>query len=92
MKKRKKVPLRMCLSCRVRQEKKVMIRIVETSPGGLAIDLTGKKAGRGTYVCPNQDCRDRLSRKNLSAAFKKNLNEEDVARLKKSLEDSVDFP
>lgn len=69
-----------------------MIRVVSTPETVLALDLTGKKAGRGTYVCPKKECLNQLSRKKLSAALRKDLPDKDVALLKKSLEEMVDFP
>ena len=52
----KKVPLRMCLGCREMRPKKELIRIVRTPNGEIAVDPTGKRAGRGAYLCPNRVC------------------------------------
>ncbi len=52
----KKVPLRMCVGCREMKPKKELIRIVRTPEEKIAIDPTGKRAGRGAYVCPNRVC------------------------------------
>lgn len=54
--KTRKVPLRMCLGCREMKPKKELIRIVKPPEGDLAVDLTGRKAGRGAYICPKTDC------------------------------------
>ncbi|MBQ8080830.1 MAG: YlxR family protein [Clostridia bacterium] len=56
MMKTRKVPLRMCLGCREMKPKKELIRIVKPPEGDLAVDLTGRKAGRGAYICPKTDC------------------------------------
>ena len=51
----KKIPSRMCVVCRNMFEKPDLIRVVK-SADGVSIDLTGKKAGRGAYVCPVSAC------------------------------------
>ena len=52
----RKVPLRMCVGCREMKIKKELIRIVRTPAGVIELDKTGKKSGRGAYVCPNLHC------------------------------------
>jgi len=52
----KKIPQRMCVSCRVRRNKTELTRVVLMPDGQVIIDLTGKKPGRGAYVCRNKDC------------------------------------
>ncbi len=56
----RKLPQRTCLGCQAVKPKKEMIRIVRTAEGALEIDPTGKKSGRGAYVCPNVECVERL--------------------------------
>lgn len=56
MPKIKKIPLRMCVGCRQRKNKKELIRIVRTPEAMVVLDLTGKKSGRGAYICPQVDC------------------------------------
>ena len=51
----KKIPMRMCLACREMKPKKELIRIVK-SQEGIFLDVTGKKNGRGAYICNNLDC------------------------------------
>ena len=58
----KKVPMRMCLGCGEMKPKKELIRAVKSPEGEISLDLTGKKSGRGAYVCPNAECL-RLARK-----------------------------
>lgn len=81
----KKIPLRMCLSCRERREKKALVRIVRTMQGVLEVDPTGKKAGRGAYVCPSWECVESLGRKDLSFAFRVEVSEKEVTFLKEAL-------
>ena len=52
----KKIPMRMCVSCRTRKAKKELIRVVVDSEGTVSVDLTGKKAGRGAYICRSKAC------------------------------------
>ena len=52
----KKIPMRMCVGCREMKEKRQLIRIVRTPEGEAVLDPTGKKSGRGAYVCRQADC------------------------------------
>lgn len=52
----KKIPLRRCTGCGESKPKKELVRVVKNSAGEISLDLTGKKPGRGAYVCPNAKC------------------------------------
>ena len=52
----KKIPLRMCTGCGEMKPKKELVRVVRSKEGEISLDLTGRKAGRGAYVCPNLEC------------------------------------
>jgi len=52
----RKVPLRKCIACQEMMPKKELIRVVRTPDEQVAIDLTGKKAGRGAYLCGKVAC------------------------------------
>lgn len=54
--KTRKIPLRMCVGCRQMKEKPTLIRAVCSPEGVLSLDPTGKKPGRGAYVCRSGDC------------------------------------
>lgn len=56
MRKVKKQPMRMCIGCREMRPKRDLIRVVRTLDGSVEVDPTGKKSGRGAYVCPSADC------------------------------------
>ena len=58
----KKIPMRMCVGCREMKEKRELIRIVRTPEGEVAIDVTGKRSGRGAYVCRQAECLKRAIR------------------------------
>lgn len=52
----RKIPLRKCTGCNEMKPKKELVRVVKSPTGEIALDLTGKKAGRGAYVCRDLDC------------------------------------
>lgn len=52
----KKVPERMCVGCQQMRPKKELIRVVRTPDDTVAIDPTGKRSGRGAYICPQEEC------------------------------------
>lgn len=54
--KSKKIPLRKCISCGDKKNKKDLIRIVKNKEEGVILDLTGKKNGRGAYICNELEC------------------------------------
>lgn len=53
---KKKIPLRMCTGCGEMKPKQEMVRVVKSPEGEIFLDLTGKKPGRGAYVCRNVQC------------------------------------
>ena len=52
----KKIPMRMCLGCNEMKQKKELIRVVKSPEGGISLDFTGKKSGRGAYICRSVEC------------------------------------
>ncbi len=54
--KQRKVPLRKCTGCQEMKSKRELIRIVRNDAGEFSLDRTGKKPGRGAYICPNREC------------------------------------
>lgn len=52
----KKIPMRMCLGCGEMKPKKELIRIVKSAEGDISLDFTGKKNGRGAYICRSCEC------------------------------------
>ncbi|MBQ9696493.1 MAG: YlxR family protein [Oscillospiraceae bacterium] len=62
MLKQKKIPMRMCVGCREMKPKKELIRVVRGPDGTVSLDPTGKKPGRGAYVCRRGDCLTRAIR------------------------------
>lgn len=84
---RKKVPKRMCLGCRQMIPKKDLTRIVRLSDGNIEIDTTGKKSGRGAYVCSEPDCRKKaLKAECLAKALNTKISQEVILYIKEELE------
>ncbi|MBQ7756706.1 MAG: YlxR family protein [Oscillospiraceae bacterium] len=54
--KTKKIPMRMCLGCGEMKPKKDLVRAVKNKEGEISLDLTGKKSGRGAYICKDMEC------------------------------------
>ena len=83
----KKIPLRQCVGCGEMKGKKDMMRGLKTDDG-ICLDATGKKNGRGAYVCKNGDCL-KLARKNkgLERSFKMSIPVEVYDTLEKEFED-----
>lgn len=52
----KKIPMRMCLGCNEMKPKKELIRAVKSPEGEISLDFTGKKSGRGAYICRSVEC------------------------------------
>lgn len=70
--KQRKIPLRKCVACQEMKPKKELIRVVRTPDDQILIDLTGKKSGRGAYLCGKAEC-FRLAKK--SKAFDRALKQ-----------------
>lgn len=79
---RKHVPLRTCIGCRRVRPKREMIRIIRTPDRAIEIDETGKKSGRGAYLCPSRECWEKaLKRGALEHALKVKLTDEERSAL-----------
>lgn len=85
--KQKRMPLRMCLGCQEMKPKKELLRIVRDKEGCISVDFTGKKAGRGAYICKSMECFEKAKKgKRLEKAFETRIDEEVYGILKKQLE------
>ncbi len=85
--KEKKVPMRMCVGCREMKPKKELLRVVRSPEGAVSIDATGRKPGRGAYVCHSAECLKRaIKQRQLERAFECPLGEETHASLLRELE------
>ena len=73
----KKKPLRRCIACNNQKEKQELLRIIRNPQKELEIDLTGKKNGRGAYICKNEECLNLAKKtKRLERAVEVNVKEE----------------
>lgn len=84
--KNKKVPMRKCVGCQEMKSKKEMIRIVRTEEGDFSLDATGKKNGRGAYICPCRECLLKaVKNKGLERSFKQVIPTEVYEVLEKEM-------
>lgn len=85
----KRVPLRKCLGCDEMIGKKGLIRVVKSKEGEISLDTTGKKAGRGAYICKDFECfqKARKARK-FERSLKCQIPEEIYDALEKELSES----
>ena len=83
----KKIPLRQCIGCGEMKSKKEMMRVVKTAEGAIVLDVTGKKNGRGAYLCVKEECL-KMARKNkgLERSFKMSIPDEVYDNLEKEFE------
>lgn len=83
----KKVPQRQCIGCGEMKSKKEMIRILKTPEGEFTLDATGRKNGRGAYLCPSVECfRNAVKGKGLERSFKMAIPKEVYETLEKEME------
>ena len=84
----KKIPVRRCVGCQEMKGKKEMIRVIRTPEGDFLLDATGKKNGRGAYLCPSRECLDKARKnKGLERSFKQAIPKEVYEALEKERED-----
>lgn len=82
----KKVPLRQCVGCGEMKNKKEMIRILKTAEGEFLLDATGRKNGRGAYLCPDMECFQKaVKNRGLERSFKMAIPKEVYETLEKEM-------
>ena len=78
----KHIPMRTCVACKETKPKRELLRVVRTPDGQVLLDATGKKSGRGAYICARLSCWETaLKKKRLEQEFELALSEEDRAGL-----------
>lgn len=83
----KKIPLRQCIGCGEMRSKKEMMRVLKTAEGDIVLDVTGKKNGRGAYLCVSEDCLKKARKnKGLERSFKMSISGEIYEKLEKEFE------
>ena len=84
----KKIPLRQCVGCGEMKSKKEMLRVVRAEDGKICLDATGKKNGRGAYVCRSKDCLKAARKgKGLERSFKMGISGEIYDSLEREFEE-----
>lgn len=82
----KKVPLRLCGGCNEQKPKNQLVRVVRSPEGEISLDLTGKKNGRGSYICKDAECfKKAVKRKSFERAFGVKIPEEVADAILKEL-------
>lgn len=83
----KKIPFRQCVGCGEMKGKKEMMRVLKTADGNICLDITGKKNGRGAYLCKQEECLLKARRnKGLERSFKMSIPDEVYDALEKEFE------
>ena len=88
----KKIPMRQCVGCRQMKPKKEMIRVIKTGSEEdvteISLDATGRKNGRGAYICPNSEClAAAIKSKGLERSFKMPIPKDVYEMLTKEMEE-----
>ena len=86
--KTRKTPMRMCVGCREMKDKRELIRVVRSPEGEISLDPTGKKAGRGAYVCRRGEClrkaiRQRQLERQLQSSMSETVHDALLAEMEK---------
>ena len=82
----KKIPMRKCVGCQEMKSKKEMLRVIRTQEGEFLLDATGKKNGRGAYLCPSSDCLAKAIRqKGLERSFKQAIPQDVYEMLEREM-------
>lgn len=83
----KKIPMRQCVGCQEMKSKKELLRIIRTAEDEIFLDVTGKKNGRGAYICPNGECFQKaVKAKGLERSLKMAIPKEVIENLAKEME------
>lgn len=84
----KKIPMRQCIGCGEMKPKKEMIRVIKTAEDEIILDTTGRKNGRGAYICPGSGCLQKAIKcKGLERSFKMPIPKDVYEMLTKEMEE-----
>lgn len=87
---KKHIPQRMCSGCSEMKPKKELVRIVRTKEGEISLDLTGKKAGRGAYICNDVECLKKARKaRRLEKSFSAQIPNEVYDELERQIAEQV---
>ena len=82
----KKIPMQKCVGCQEMKSKKEMMRVLKTSEDTFELDATGKKNGRGAYLCFSKECFEKaVKNKGLERSFKQAIPKEVYEKLEKEM-------
>ena len=85
---KRKIPMRKCVGCGEMKPKKELLRVLRTEEEGFVLDTTGKKNGRGAYICYSRDCFQKaVKNKGLERSFKQAVPAEVYGHLEKEMEE-----
>lgn len=78
----RRIPMRTCVGCREERPKRELLRIVRSPDGTVDFDPTGKRSGRGAYICPKPECLEAARRgRQLERALERPVDEAVYAKL-----------
>lgn len=84
----KKIPMRQCIGCGEMKSKKEMMRVLKDADGNITLDVTGRKNGRGAYLCISGDCLKKARKnKGLERSFKMSIPEQVYENLEKEFQE-----
>ena len=84
--KQKKIPMRQCLGCNEHRAKGELLRVVRSPEGEISLDFTGKKSGRGAYICRDVACLKRVRKsRRLERSLDASISEEVYDRMEREL-------
>lgn len=87
---KKKTPMRQCVGCNEMKNKKEMMRVLRISDGSVELDTTGKKNGRGAYLCMTKECLMKARKnKGLERSFKMKIPDELYENMEREFEENV---
>lgn len=82
----KKIPMRQCCGCREMKVKKELIRVIKTPENEIVIDASGRKNGRGAYICPSMSCLEKaIKNQGLERSLKVSIPEQVYTQLKEEM-------
>lgn len=85
---KRKIPMRQCIGCSEMKNKKEMIRVLKTAEDEIVLDMTGKKNGRGAYLCSSRECFEKaVKNKGLERSLKTPIPAQVYEQLEKELKE-----
>ena len=87
----KKIPMRQCVGCGEMKNKRDMMRVLKIADGSIILDTTGRKNGRGAYLCMDRECLMKaVKNKGLERSFKMSIPQEIYENLEREFKEGED--